>query len=105
MKSFAALSTPGNSPKSSRDQGPSKREAILDAATRVFLTHGYEGTSMDLVAQESGAARRTIYNQFESKEALFNAAVECVWRDMPVVSIMADEAARPSPTRTWCSDI
>lgn len=97
MKSSAALSAPSDPPRNARDQGLSKREAILDAATRVFLAHGYEGASMDLVAQESGAARRTVYNQFESKEALFNAAVERVWRDMPVVSIMADEVALQDP--------
>jgi len=97
MKSSAVVTAPGNPPKASRDPGFSKREAVLDAATRVFLAHGYEGTSMDLVAQESGAARRTVYNQFESKEALFNAAVERVWRDMPVVSIMADDAALQDP--------
>ncbi|EKF42318.1 TetR family transcriptional regulator [Nitratireductor indicus C115] len=97
MKSIAVSTATNKSPMRSRDQGPSKREAILDAATRIFLTHGYEGASMDLVAQESGAARRTVYNQFESKEVLFNAAVERVWRDMPVVSIMSDEAALEDP--------
>lgn len=74
-----------------------KRDAILEAATRVFLTHGYEGTSMDLVAKEAGAARRTVYNQFESKEALFSAAVERVWRDFPVVEITADREALADP--------
>lgn len=75
-----------------------KRDAILEAATRVFLAHGYEGTSMDLVAKESGAARRTVYNQFESKEALFSAAVQRVWRDFPVVEITADEQALRDPS-------
>ncbi|MFS8049452.1 TetR/AcrR family transcriptional regulator [Rhizobium sp. BR 314] len=74
-----------------------KRDAILEAAMRVFLAHGYEGASMDLVAKESGAARRTVYNQFESKEALFSAAVECVWRDFPVVEIAADMEALRDP--------
>jgi len=74
-----------------------KREAILEAATRVFLAHGYEGASMELVAKESGAARRTVYNQFESKEALFSAAVESVWRDFPVVEITADKEALRDP--------
>ncbi|WP_200948802.1 TetR/AcrR family transcriptional regulator [Pseudoxanthomonas sp. Root630] len=75
-----------------------KRDAILDAATRVFLAHGYEGASMDLVAKESGAARCTVYNQFESKEALFAAAVQRVWWDFPVVEITADRQALNDPT-------
>lgn len=79
---------PGTSPK---------REAILDAATRVFLTHGFEGASMDLVAKEASAARRTVYNQFESKEALFAAAVQRVWRGFPVVEITSDATALHDP--------
>ena len=82
--------------KAARVETP-KRDAILDAATRVFLAHGYEGASMDLVAKESGAARRTVYNQFESKEALFAAAVQRVWRDFPVVEITADGEALRDP--------
>ncbi len=63
----------------------------------VFLAHGYEGTSMDLVAKASGAARRTVYNQFESKEALFSAAIERVWRDFPAVEITAGKEALREP--------
>lgn len=56
-----------------------KTTAILAAAAEVFLERGYERTSMDLVAQAAGVARRTVYNQFESKEALFSAVTEHVW--------------------------
>jgi TetR/AcrR family transcriptional regulator of autoinduction and epiphytic fitness len=77
---------------------PSKRDAILMAATRVFLRHGYEGTSMELVAQEAGAARRTLYNQFlDGKEALFHAVVERVWSAFPVMDITADTDALADP--------
>jgi TetR/AcrR family transcriptional regulator of autoinduction and epiphytic fitness len=76
----------------------SKRDAILAAATRVFLRHGYEGASMDLVAQEAGAARRTLYNQFPSgKEELFRAVVERVWSAFPVLDIVAEADAQADP--------
>lgn len=74
-----------------------KREQILDAATRVFLQHGYGGTSMDRVAAESGAARRTLYNQFESKEALFEAMIARIWANFPVFDITRDEASLRDP--------
>ncbi|OBR53121.1 TetR/AcrR family transcriptional regulator [Paraburkholderia tropica] len=74
-----------------------KREQILDAATRVFLQHGYEGTSMDRVASESGAARRTLYNQFESKEALFEAMTARIWATFPVFDITRDEQSLRDP--------
>src|SRR3546814_16502330 len=74
-----------------------KREGILDAATRVFLARGFEDTSMDLVAREASVARRTVYNQFESTEALFIASVEPVWSDFPVVEITADVSVLTHP--------
>ncbi|WP_322041255.1 TetR/AcrR family transcriptional regulator [Burkholderia diffusa] len=76
----------------------SKRDEILAAATRVFLRQGYEGASMDLVAQEAGAARRTLYNQFQDgKEELFRAVVERVWSAFPVLDIVAEAQAQADP--------
>jgi len=76
---------------------PTKRDQILDAATRVFLQHGYEGTSMDRVATESGAARRTLYNQFDGKEALFEAMTARIWASFPVFDIARDEESLRDP--------
>ncbi|WP_266157747.1 TetR/AcrR family transcriptional regulator [Dyella silvatica] len=78
---------------------PTTQEAVLDAAVASFLTRGYAGTSIDLVARDAGVARRTIYNQFKSKEALFEAAVRQVWRDFPVLEITQDVAALSNPER------
>ncbi len=65
-----------------------KRLAILRAAARMFLERGYRGTSMELVAVESGSGRQTVYNQFESKKALFDATVALLWEDMRVEKIV-----------------
>jgi TetR/AcrR family transcriptional regulator, mexJK operon transcriptional repressor len=48
---------------------------ILDAALQVFCEEGY-GASIDAVANRAKVARQTIYNHFESKHALFQAALE-----------------------------
>ena len=55
-----------------------KREQILQGATRVFLQHGYAGTSMDRVAAEAGVSKQTIYSHFQDKEGLFTALIERV---------------------------
>jgi AcrR family transcriptional regulator len=47
------------------------REAIVAAATRLFLEHGFGSVSMDELANAAGLARRTLYNQFSSKEEIF----------------------------------
>src|SRR4051794_26230884 len=47
------------------------REAIVDAAKRLFLALGFGPVSMDDLANAAGVARRTLYNQFSSKEEIF----------------------------------
>jgi len=47
------------------------REAIVQAAARLFLEHGFGSVSMDDLAEAAGVARRTLYNQFASKEEIF----------------------------------
>src|SRR2546426_11426938 len=53
-----------------------KRAAILEAAKCLFLSGGYEGTSMDAVAAEAGVSKLTVYNHFSDKETLFAEAVK-----------------------------
>ncbi len=52
------------------------REAILDAAERVFVRQGFPATKMVDVSQETGVSVGTLYNYFDSKEALFVALLE-----------------------------
>jgi len=47
------------------------RAAIVDAAERLFLERGFGAVSMDELAEAAGVARRTLYNQFASKEEIF----------------------------------
>jgi AcrR family transcriptional regulator len=55
----------------------------------MFLEKGYRGTSMELVAIEASSGRQTVYNQFESKKALFDATVTLIWDGMPVEKIIS----------------
>jgi len=48
------------------------RAAIVDAARTLFLRQGYAGTTMDEIAALAAIAKRTVYNNFDDKEALFN---------------------------------
>src|SRR5450432_1140722 len=53
-----------------------KREQIVAGALKVFLKFGYEGTSMNRVAEEAGVIKQTIYSHFSDKEGLFKAIIE-----------------------------
>jgi len=48
-----------------------KHEAILEAATSVFLDKGYAGTSMDDIAKLAAVSKQTVYKHFSDKEKLF----------------------------------
>ena len=53
-----------------------KRQAILEAAKSLFLSLGYDGSSMDAIAAEAGVSKLTVYSHFTDKETLFSAAVK-----------------------------
>src|SRR5437870_11313641 len=57
----------------SREESRSARKhhAILEAATAVFLSKGYDGTSMDEIATSAGVSKQTVYKHFADKERLF----------------------------------
>jgi TetR/AcrR family transcriptional regulator, mexJK operon transcriptional repressor len=59
------------------DEGRSarKRRAIIEAATEVFLDHGYRGASMDAIAARAQVSKQTVYKHFSDKESLFSAIV------------------------------
>ena len=68
-----------------------KRAAILQAAKRLFTTQGFEGTSMDAIANAAGVSKLTVYSHYQDKERLFVAAVECVCQEqMPAEIFTAD---------------
>ncbi len=54
--------------------GPERRRPmLLDAALELFLEHGYEGTSMQALADRAGVTKPVVYSAFESKDTLFRA--------------------------------
>lgn len=58
-----------------RPRDTSKDAAIILAAQRLFLDRGFEGTSMDAIAETAGVAKATVYARFGDKEALLKEAI------------------------------
>jgi TetR/AcrR family transcriptional repressor of mexJK operon len=76
--SAAAPAAPG------RPKDMEKRAAILDAAIALFPSRGYDGVSMEAIAQLAGVSKLTVYSHFADKEALFGSAVtECCAQQLP----------------------
>lgn len=59
-----------------RRKGARTAERILDAAEQLFAAQGYAGTSLRDVAGAVGLRTPSLYNHFESKEALYEAVLE-----------------------------
>ena len=67
------------------DRSTRKREAILQAATDLFLTREYVGTSMEDIAVAAAVSKQTVYKHFTDKQTLFREvaldSVQHVGRD------------------------
>ncbi|KUZ77941.1 TetR family transcriptional regulator [Burkholderia ubonensis] len=55
---------------------PGARDRLLDAAEALIYSGGIHATGVDAIVKRSGAARKSFYSHFESKEALVVAALE-----------------------------
>ena len=92
--------TPGSLPslkRRERERAETRRK-ILDAARRMFVQQGYEGTTMRAIAAKIGYTPTAIYHHFKDKDALvaelsafdFRALTQALQR----VSSIADPLAR-----------
>src|SRR3954471_23270279 len=72
-----------------QQRGRATREQLVAIARRLFAERGYEGASVEAVLSESGVSRGALYHHFESKEALFEAALEAVERDIAIETAAA----------------
>src|ERR1051326_4796504 len=61
----------GQNAAGSKARRGESRSAIIEASERLFLERGFGAVSMDELAEAAGVARRTLYNQFSSKEEIF----------------------------------
>ena len=93
------------------------RQAISDAATRLFFQHGFEAVSLSQVAEAADVSVKTIFNHFGSKEDLFfdraaelhSSLVRTISGRSPGVAVLA--ALRdllldnwlPFPGATWAT--
>ena len=58
-----------------RPKSEEKKQQIFHAAVHLFLENGFDGTSMDQVAELAGVSKQTVYSHFSSKEELFSYCI------------------------------
>jgi AcrR family transcriptional regulator len=59
-----------------RERAQRNRQAMVDAAARLFATVGYAGTTMESVADGSGMSVQSVYFAFHTKANLLQAALD-----------------------------
>jgi AcrR family transcriptional regulator len=67
------------------------RQRIAEVGQRLFLAHGYEGTTLDAIAAEAGISRRTFFSYFKSKDDII-----LFWQEADSSQLMA-ELLKASP--------
>ncbi len=72
-----------------------KRDAILEAANKVFLEVGFGAASMDSIASAAQVSKQTVYNYFGSKEELFAAMVRASCDEMTLAFAQAIKDSDP----------
>ncbi|WOH51139.1 TetR/AcrR family transcriptional regulator [Bradyrhizobium sp. sBnM-33] len=68
-----------SAPKEERPRERKRRETlhrIAEQGLKLFLTRGYEATTLDAIAEAAGISRRTFFYYFKSKEEILLA-----WQD------------------------
>ncbi len=78
MTSAMSAETPRRRYNSSRRalQAAQTRRDVLGAATELFSTSGWSGTTLTAIAAKAGVAVETVYSGFGSKKALLRAAMD-----------------------------
>lgn len=85
--------TPPRSPKAEQT-----RQSIIDAAMRLFRTHGYDKATMRAIADEAGVSIGNAYYYFSSKEHLIQAYYDGINGEH------AEHAARALAEKTTFAD-
>jgi AcrR family transcriptional regulator len=55
-----------------------RQAQLIGAAAAAFLAGGFDGTSVEAVAERAGVTRLIVYRNFESKHALYRAVLDSI---------------------------
>ncbi len=66
------------------------KEKIIQESSRLFLSKGFSGTSINEILEATGSSKGGLYNHFKTKEELFSAVLSesrKVWREQNLAGL------------------
>jgi AcrR family transcriptional regulator len=72
-------------------------QRVLDAALELFGEHGFEGTSLQDIADRLGVTKAAVYYHFHTKDELLLALIQPAFDDF--LALVAEAESRPAASR------
>jgi AcrR family transcriptional regulator len=73
------------------EQAEKTRRAVLETARRLFLEHGFDATSLQLIADTMGVTKANVYYYFRTKIAILEALLDT---NVAALTALLDEAVK-----------
>jgi TetR/AcrR family transcriptional repressor of mexJK operon len=70
-----------------------KSERLMSVATDYFVEHGFNGTTIDAIAQAADMGKQAVYTRFTDKERLFNAVIQRLREKAVFIEMPADDGS------------
>ncbi|WP_129661310.1 TetR/AcrR family transcriptional regulator [Rothia uropygialis] len=87
-------------PKLSESSKIDRRERIIAAARRCFLSNGFSNTSMADIVAESGMSPGSIYSHFDGKASIMRGTAESIFHAalQDLVAMESEKGSTPAPS-------
>ena len=92
-------------PTADRRTDPDKRARLIESAVRLFGSEGIDETTTNRIAREAGVAAGTLFNYFESKDDLIDAAYLSCKKDLAAHlrhAVSGQGTLRDQLEKAWC---
>ena len=89
----------GGGGRPTREEAEARDARLLDVATSLFMERGFDGTSIDAVAEAAGVSKPTVYARYRDKRDLFVAVLRGRIRKWlaPISAAAEAQASETSP--------
>jgi AcrR family transcriptional regulator len=99
MPAPSAASPPGTNGEPRRGRPGYDQRQVLDIAVSAFIEHGYDATSMGVLADRLGLSKSAIYHHFPSKGDLLRLALDEALAALEGVLVSPEARAGPAADR------